>query len=184
MRAVQEAALDLFEARGFAAVTIDEIAAAAGVGPATVYRNFGSKERIVLWDEYDPQLFGELAKRLPDAAPTRAVLEGMIAALEPAYAVDRKRILRRSRLALATPELRAAIAAEMQTLRAALAAVFVEHGAARAGLEANVFAAAIAGTLETAIEAWVHDRGRTPLPAILRRAFRYLAGPASSRTVR
>jgi AcrR family transcriptional regulator len=175
MRAVQEAALDLFEARGFSAVTIEEIAEAAGVGPATVYRNFGTKERIVLWDEYDPQLFAQLATRLPAAAPAHAVLDSLIAALEPIYAADRKRILRRSRLAMATPELRAAMAADMQTLRRALAVAFVDHDAAHAGLEAEVLAAAIAGTLEAAIEAWVRDRGRTTLSTILRRAFRYLA---------
>ena len=57
---MQQVALDLFEQRGFAAVGVEEIARAAGVGPATVYRHFGSKERIVLWDDYDPLLLAFL----------------------------------------------------------------------------------------------------------------------------
>ncbi|HEY7594201.1 MAG TPA: helix-turn-helix domain-containing protein, partial [Actinophytocola sp.] len=40
MRTIQEQALDLFDARGFDAVTIEEIAAAAEVSPSSVYRYF------------------------------------------------------------------------------------------------------------------------------------------------
>ncbi len=181
MRRIQEAALALFGARSFAAVTIDEIAAAADVGPATVYRNFGSKERIVLWDDHDPELFAQVAARLPDQPPGQAVLEGLIAALEPIYARERVRILRRARLVLAVPELRTAAAADLSALEQGFAALFAERKAARPGLEADVFAAAVVGTLQVALAHWVRDRGRTPLAAILRRAFRHLAATAGHR---
>ena len=52
-RAIQECALDLFDERGFAAVTIEEIAAAAEVSPSSVYRYFGTKEGILVADEFD-----------------------------------------------------------------------------------------------------------------------------------
>lgn len=175
MRRVQEAALDLFEARGFAAVTIEEIAAAAEVGPATVYRNFGSKERIVLWDDYDPALFEQIARRLP-GPPMQAVIDGVIAALGPIYARDRERILRRARLVFSISEVRSTAAADTLAMRAGLAQLLVEHRAARAGLEAEVLAAAIVGTLEAAIAHWVRGDGRTTLAVILRRAFQHLAG--------
>jgi AcrR family transcriptional regulator len=174
MRRVQAAALDLFEARGFAAVTIEEIAVAAEVGPATVYRNFGTKERIVLWDDYDPALFEAIAARLP-GEPVAAVLEALAAALGPIYARDRERLLRRSRLALAIPEVVAASAADMRALRSALAGLFVRHKAARAGIAADVLAAAIVGALDVAIEHWVRGSGQTPLVTLLRRAFAQLA---------
>ena len=53
MRAIQERALDLFDANGFGAVTIEEIAAAAEVSPSSVYRYFGTKEGILVADEFD-----------------------------------------------------------------------------------------------------------------------------------
>lgn len=42
-----EAALDLFETRGFDAVAVPEIAAKAGVAVGTVYRHFETKEALV-----------------------------------------------------------------------------------------------------------------------------------------
>jgi AcrR family transcriptional regulator len=53
MCVIQERALDLFDARGFHAVTIEEIAAAAEVSPSSVYRYFGTKEGLLVADEFD-----------------------------------------------------------------------------------------------------------------------------------
>src|SRR5919107_191621 len=52
-RTIQERALDLFDERGFGAVTIEEIAAAAEVSPSSVYRYFGTKEGLIVADEFD-----------------------------------------------------------------------------------------------------------------------------------
>jgi AcrR family transcriptional regulator len=46
--AVLAAALDLFTERGVAAVTMDEIAASAGVGKGTLYRRFGDKAGLAV----------------------------------------------------------------------------------------------------------------------------------------
>jgi AcrR family transcriptional regulator len=43
---VLDAALPLFAARGFHGVGVADIASAAGVGPGTLYRRFGSKEGL------------------------------------------------------------------------------------------------------------------------------------------
>lgn len=43
----------MFDERGFDAVTIDEIAAAAEVSPSSVYRFFGTKEGLLVADEFD-----------------------------------------------------------------------------------------------------------------------------------
>jgi AcrR family transcriptional regulator len=175
MRRVQEVALDLFEERGYARVTIEEIAAAAEVGPATIYRHFGTKERLVLWDDFDPQLFAAIAARLPTLPPARAVLEATLATLTPLYETERSRILRRAGLVLGVVELRDAAAADARVMREGLAALFVARKAARRGLEANVVAAAATVTLEAAIAEWVRVRGRVALATVLSRAFGHLA---------
>jgi AcrR family transcriptional regulator len=53
MRSIQESALDLFDERGFDAVTIEEIADAAEVSASTVYRYFDTKEGLIVSDEFD-----------------------------------------------------------------------------------------------------------------------------------
>src|SRR5438045_3498662 len=60
MSRIQRVALDLFEEHGYRAVTVERIAAAAGVSPSSVYRYFGTKEMLVLYDEYDLQILDAL----------------------------------------------------------------------------------------------------------------------------
>lgn len=180
MRQVQAIALDLFETRGFAEVTIEEIAAAAGVGPATVYRNFGSKERIVLWDDYDPSLFAELARRLP-GDPVVAVGGALRAALAPVYAADRVRLVRRSLLIARVPAIAAAHAADLGALRGALARELVARGGARSELDAEVLAAALVGALDVAVTRWARGGARAALADELEAALDALRRGFSSR---
>src|SRR4051794_36586615 len=55
---VEQAALALFRARGYDAVTVEEISAAAGIGPATFYRYFGTKDGVLF--AYQPALLGAI----------------------------------------------------------------------------------------------------------------------------
>lgn len=171
MARVQAVALDLFEARGFAGVSIEEIARAAEVGPATIYRNFGEKERIVLWDDYDPLLLAALARELEARPVLEAVPRALASSLARVYRDDRARILRRARLIRGTPALQTAVAADMQALRAALAAVLRASGRARDELAARVFAGAVAAAMEAGIERWLDGEGREPLVRCFTRAF-------------
>jgi AcrR family transcriptional regulator len=174
MRNVQATALSLFESRGFDRVTIEEIAAQAEVGPASVYRYFASKERIVLWDEYDPRLFDTIAAWLPTVSPVVAVREALIFELDRVYAADRDRILRRARLLAATPSLQTVQAADAAGMRDSLAKLFERANACSDTLEANVVAGAIVATLEAAIAHWVAQRGRARLRHVFTLAFRRL----------
>lgn len=176
MRRIQDAALDLFEAHGFDRVTVEQIAARAAVGPATVYRSFGSKERIVLWDEYDPLVATAIAARLrlPGSSAVAAVRDAVVATLDGLYRTDRPRILRRARLVLAHAPLSAAAAADLAAMRQVFAGLLARHRSVRTPLQAEVLAGAIGVTLEAAIRDWVRAAGRPPLRRVLGRAFGYL----------
>src|SRR5690606_6843889 len=75
MRMIQERALDLFDERGFDAVTIEEIAVAAEVSPSSVYRYFGTKEGILVADEFDLMNQEELVDLLDPADPVEGLLK-------------------------------------------------------------------------------------------------------------
>lgn len=171
MRRVQAAALDLVEARGYDAVTIEEIAAAADSSPASVYRNFGSKERILLWDDYDPMLLEGIAHRLASAPPLDAVRDALVEALDRIYDEDRARILRRSRLTTTHPALIAAGAADQLALARAIADVLAAARPKQDRLIADVLAGAIVGVLVAALTHWAAGGGRVPLRELLRKAF-------------
>ncbi len=181
MRRVQAAALDLFEARGFEAVTVEAIARSAGVGPATVYRNFETKERLVLWDEYDPALLQEIESRLPSVAPLDAVLAAVTASVGRVFARDKQRILRRTRLMLAVPELLRAARDDRVALTRALAQLFARTGSFGDALQQDVAADAIAGALEVAVTRWARGGGRRSLEHVLRRTFEALASLGGAR---
>ncbi|WP_375771240.1 TetR family transcriptional regulator [Archangium gephyra] len=93
-------------------MAVEELATAARVAPATVYRNFGAKERLVLWDEYDPMLLEAISERLGTLPPQESTLEALVASLDALYGEDRKRMLRRARLISEHPQLQAVTAAD------------------------------------------------------------------------
>src|SRR5262249_2118490 len=88
MRHGQLTAFGLFEAHGCDAVTIEEVASAARVSAPTIYRHFGTKEGLVLWDEYDPVLLSALAERLRVDALGDAIREAIVRPLDRIYAAE------------------------------------------------------------------------------------------------
>lgn len=75
---IERVALELFRARGFDQVTVEDVCAEAGVGPATFYRHFGTKEGVVL--SYRAAFAAALAGAVDDAAalPEHARLDAVL----------------------------------------------------------------------------------------------------------
>ncbi|MCL2455501.1 MAG: TetR/AcrR family transcriptional regulator [Micrococcales bacterium] len=118
---IQTAALDLFDARGYTNVSVDDVAEAAGVSVSTVYRHFGAKERLVTHDELD----GALARAIlavdpsvPLLAATRQVFDQM----RPALAQDAEAFERRVRYMIDEPAVHTAFIQETAALADYLAA--------------------------------------------------------------
>ncbi len=78
--ALHQAALRMFEERGYDATTVKDIAAAAAVTERTFFRYFPSKEDLVLGELSDlvRPLTEEIRRRPADEPPLRAVLNALL----------------------------------------------------------------------------------------------------------
>lgn len=79
--ALHQAALRMFEERGYDATTVKDIAAAASVTERTFFRYFPSKEDLVVGELIDvlQPLAEEIRRRPADEPPLRAVLNALLA---------------------------------------------------------------------------------------------------------
>jgi AcrR family transcriptional regulator len=73
--AILQAALDLFAEEGYARLSIDGVAARAGVGKATIYRRYSSKAELVA---EAVRCGAQFEDRLPDTGDLRADLMSMM----------------------------------------------------------------------------------------------------------
>jgi AcrR family transcriptional regulator len=76
--AILEAAADLFVEHGYAGISIEGVAAAAGVGKATIYRRFDDKAQLVVAAVRDG---AHIVDELPDTGDLRADLRAMLGSL-------------------------------------------------------------------------------------------------------
>lgn len=128
--AILDAAEPLFAAQGFAATTIKQIGAAAGVNPALLYYYFGSKEE--LYRQLLRRVFGTLAQRGAERLAGATSPEEAIRAL---LAVQSETMLQR-------PSLPRILAREM-----------ADHGAAHAQEGIAQLSATLFARLQAFIEA-------------------------------
>jgi len=105
--AIREHALRLFREQGYAGTTVEQIADAAEVSPATFYRYFPTKEDVVLQDDLDVLTFGEFLGQPAELSPLAAVRAAMAAALPKFTEEERQRFRETTALTLAVPEIRA-----------------------------------------------------------------------------
>jgi mycofactocin system transcriptional regulator len=172
---LEQVAFTLFTARGFDATTVDEIAAAAGIGRRTFFRYFPSKNDVP-WGAFEDEL-ERMRVRLKACAPEVPVMDAIRYAL-----IDFNRVApaqvplhrRRMQLILRVPTLLA-----HSTLRfAAWRAVVAEFVAERTGrrpddLAPQAIAHAVLGVSVAAYEHWLDDPG-ADLGSLLDRAMREL----------
>jgi AcrR family transcriptional regulator len=100
---------ELFVGKGYDAVSVDDIAAAAGCSPRTFYRYFGAKEDVLFYDLpiLLEQLTAMLERLLAEGArPWRAVTEAMASEIESFGTANERIASERMTLWLTEPVLR------------------------------------------------------------------------------
>ena len=176
MHRVQRVAVPRFAERGFSGVTVEEIAAEADVAPITIYRHFGTKERLVLWDEFNPPILEEIAVGLQRQPPLEAIRAALATLLDEVYAREAPMALARASLIEREPSLMAAAALDSRGFAAAIAELIHAAGARR--FEARVLAEAAVAALGAAVTEWQQRAGETPLGDLIDQAFAALQGGA------
>jgi AcrR family transcriptional regulator len=173
-RAIQEQAMRLFLAKGYAATTVQKIAAAAGVSHMTFFRYFPTKEDVVLADDYDPVIV-ELVRARPAGEPdVERMRHALLAGLASVYATDRDALLERTRLVLGTPALRARLWEQQVQTEALLVRALGPDSGDAADLRRRVLVAGCLAAVTTALLVWVEGDGAPDLPGLVEQAFRAL----------
>lgn len=175
-RALASAAVDLFAANGYEATTVDDIAAAAGVGRRTFFRYFDAKDDVLFanHDEIVAEMEEEFAAAGPDRDPVEVACAAVGLVLD-SYAGDLDVSLKRFALTRTVPSLRdkevATVDRYQRVLARYLQARYEERGEETASLRAAVAAAAIAAANNHVLRRWLRGGGTGDIKATAAEAF-------------
>src|SRR5215218_5386039 len=160
---IAEAARQLFAERGFAKVTVAEVARAADVSLQTVFNYFPTKEDLVYWrlGSFEEELLATIRDRPsgePALAAFRRFLLGQSGLLGEHDPEAREQLVAFTRMIVESPALRAREAQILLGYTASLAALLAEETGADAGdVRPAVAANAMMGVHRALIE---HVRAR------------------------
>ena len=156
VRHLESVALELFTRRGFDAVTVDDLAAAGGVGRRTFFRYFPTKLDVVL-GELDDLLAALVAtlRTVPSADPVTACREAFLQV--NAYADGDVPVLRRRlRLIETVPEVSARAGVRYATWEQAVAVdAAARWGCDPAELRPQVFARVVVAAMRGVFTTWL-----------------------------
>jgi mycofactocin system transcriptional regulator len=173
---LEHAAFALFAAHGFDATTVDDIAAAAGIGRRTFFRYFPSKNDIP-WGAFEDEL-DRMRVRLKACPPEVPLMDAIRLAL-----IDFNRVApdqvplhrRRMELILRVPTLLAHSTLRFTAWRAVVAEFVAERTGRRPDdLAPQAIAHAVLGVSVAAYEHWLDDQ-HADLGTLLDNAMRELA---------
>ena len=173
--AIQEHALRLFRDQGYAETTVQEIAAAAEVSPATFFRYFATKEDTIVLDRLDPLMIELFRAQPPELGPTEALRATIRQSMNTLTDDEWELESERQRLIMNAPELRVRMLDQLYAGIDLLAALAAE----RTGRSPDDFAVrAWAGAVVGVVMATYEQAAESPLPhylATIDKAFAHLA---------
>ena len=175
-----QAALDLYEERGFEGTTVAEIAERAGLTKRTFFRHFADKREVLFdgGDRLQGLVVGAIAQAPDDAPPFEVVALGLRAALGMFDDIGRERASARQRIIDAHPELQEREQIKMTRLASAVAAVLRERGVKEPA--ASLAAGSGVTVFRVAFEGWVAPGSRRRLDSLLDAAFAELRAVAAA----
>jgi AcrR family transcriptional regulator len=161
--AIIDAAIDLFERKGFDATTVEDIAAAADVSPRTFFRYFDSKLDVVMASKRpDEESIAELVVARPaHEGPIEAVHQVLREKLGETLAESSPLMLRQYSVLMTLPSLRAVALEHFHEHQEQIAGTLATRlGVDEDALQPHVLAAATATTAWTVVDHWVAGGAR------------------------
>lgn len=154
---LEQAALELFEERGYARTTVEDIATRAGVTERTFFRYFADKREVLFAGSVAlEERLVESISAAPESAPPLIAVTTGLAALGPWFESRRRHARKRRAVIAAHGELRERELIKLSTLAAAIAGILRQRGlpAPAAALVAETGMA----IFRNAFERWADDR--------------------------
>src|SRR5438477_3664941 len=154
---LEQAALELFQERGYARTTVEEIAARAGLTERTFFRYFTDKREVLFWGASALQKF--ILDTIAAAPKATAPLDAIAAALEAAAALlQQRREYARARQVLiaANAELQERELIKLRSLASTAAEALRKRGVGEPA--ASLTAEAGIAIFKVAFEQWIDDR--------------------------
>ncbi len=170
---LEQAALELFDERGFDQTTVEDIATRAGVTKRTFFRHFSDKREVLFGggEEFKQLFVDSLAGAPASAAPLEAIamtLETVGVAFR-----DRRESARRRQIVIAAnAELQERELVKLASVAAALADTLRERGVAEPA--ASITAETAVAVFRNAFERWVATADQRDLPERIRESLKAL----------
>ncbi|BBZ73539.1 mycofactocin system transcriptional regulator [Mycobacterium paraseoulense] len=165
-------AIELFSARGFADVSVDDVARAAGISRRTLFRYYASKNAIP-WGDFDTHLahLRDLLDQVDPRVPLGQALRDALLAFNTFDESETARHRQRMRVILQTAELQAYSMTMYAGWREVIAGFVARRSDCKTtDLLPQTVAWTMLGVALSAYEHWLGDES-VPLPAALGHAF-------------
>ena len=157
--AIRQHALRLFVEQGYDATTIEQIAEAAEVSPATFFRYFPTKEDVVLQDDFDLVALAAMEALPPELSPIAAFRTAAAAGRQLLSTDDAEAFAITMQLTMSIPEIRARALDEfMRTTDQISEAIARRTGASPDDFAVRNMAGAIIGVVMAATMPWDPDQ--------------------------
>jgi AcrR family transcriptional regulator len=172
---LQDTAVRLFTENGYDNVTVEQIAAAAGVSHMTFFRNFPTKASVLIDDPYDPVIGEMVAATDPDLPLIERVLQGIRESWARVDESDDEITKDRLRLLSGNETLLAAVWSSNRATERVIVDALTSTGASL--LRARVAAGAVIGALMAALIDWGESDNSGSLGERIRQALEILEAP-------
>jgi AcrR family transcriptional regulator len=176
---LRQAAAELFAEQGFAATTVPEITARAGLTTRTFFRHFADKREVIFGGEEIPALATRLIADAPASLdPAAVIIEGLRTVAETRFEGRRAEVRLNRKIIRSDPGLGERDLRKRADLATAMRAGFVSRGVAPS--TAALLAESTVTVMFVALDEWLDQDGDRPLFEIMMSTFEELQGALGS----